>query len=69
MGEARKQGEKARSDAEDVARSVKDTADDKTQGSGSAADAVVDRAEDSVRRVAEAAKSKAEEEKLGKPGS
>ncbi|MHA6346889.1 DUF3618 domain-containing protein [Roseivivax sp. CAU 1761] len=69
LGEARRVGEEFRSDAETAARDAKARADRDSRGEGSAADALVDRTEESARRVADAARSEAEKERLGKPGS
>ena len=67
LDEARTVGEEVRADADVAARGMKDRADSETRGEGSAADAAVDRTEEAVRRVADAAEEQAEKEDLGSP--
>ncbi len=65
LDEARHVGEEARDEADATARQMKDRADSDTQGSGTAADAAVDRTEGAVKRVADAARDEARKEDLG----
>ena len=65
LDEARTVGEELRRDADEASRKMKDAADRKTPGEGSAADAAVDRVEDAVERVADAARDKAKKEDFG----
>ncbi|QPM92499.1 DUF3618 domain-containing protein [Pseudooceanicola algae] len=65
LDEARTVGEELREDVEAAGRELKDAADSKSSGDGTAADAVVDRAEDAVRRISEKARDKASEENVG----
>jgi len=67
LDEARTVGEEVRADADDAAREMKDRADSETSGEGSAADAAVDRTEEAVRRVSDAAAEQAEKEDFGSP--
>ena len=65
LDEAKTVGEEVRRDADKAARDMKDRADSETRGQGSAADAAVDRTEDAVRRVTDAAEEQAEKEDMG----
>ncbi len=65
MEEARTVGKEVQKDADAAVREAKDKADRDTQGEGSAADAVVEKTEDSARRVAQAAEKQAKKEDLG----
>ncbi len=68
LDEARTVGEELRRDADTASRQLKDAADRETPGEGSAADAAVDRAEDAVQRIADAAREKAAAEDMGPRG-
>ncbi|WP_240477021.1 hypothetical protein [Roseivivax marinus] len=63
--EARTIGNEVRADADVASRRVKDEADRKTRGDGSAADAAVDKTEEAAKRIATAAERQAENENLG----
>ncbi len=62
LDEARAIGGELREDVDAASRQLKDAADRETPGEGSAADAAVDRAEDAVRRVSDAARAQAAKE-------
>lgn len=66
LDEASAATREAREESGATVRHLKDEADRRTSGEGSAADAAVERTEDAVRRVADAAGRKAEEENLGR---
>ena len=65
LDEAQSVGQEARADAEDAAREMKDQADRKSDGDGTAADAVADRARDAANRIAGAAEQQAKKEDMG----
>lgn len=65
LDEARAVGGELRADVAAASRQLKDAADRETPGDGTAADAAVDRAEDAVQRISDAARAQAATEGFG----